>query len=130
MLDERIAELAGCVQFQDSPQESLPSREIQCRFPYLLVPLFREANAETPEVSTMEVGTARVRLFKVGALVCATHRRIWFRVASHWPGAAAAVRQHICEIHELWRGMNPFVRGEFRDLRDRTRIQFTPVLLK
>jgi|AP45_3_1055517.scaffolds.fasta_scaffold25772_1 hypothetical protein len=103
---------------------------------YLLHALFREANAETPEVSTMEVGTARVRLFKVGALVCATHRRIWFRVASHWPGAdllrqaAAAVSQHIRELHELWRGMNLFVRGEFRDPRDRTRIQFAPVLLK
>ncbi len=103
---------------------------------YLLHALFREANAETPDLSTMEVGTARVRLFKVGAVVCATHRRIWFRVASHWPGAdllsraAAAVSRHIRELRELWRGMNLFVRGEYRDPRDRTRIQFVPVLLK
>ena len=34
----------------------------------------------------MEVSTARTRLFKVGALVQATHRHIWLRVASHWPG--------------------------------------------
>jgi hypothetical protein len=100
---------------------------------YLLHALFREANAQTPEVSTMEVGTARVRLFKVGALVRATHRRIWFRVASHWPGAdllvraAAAVTTHVRELHELWRGMNLFVRGEFRDPRDRTRIHFAPI---
>ena len=103
---------------------------------YLLHALFREANAQTPEVSTMEVGTARVRLFKAGALVRATHRRIWFRVASHWPGAALLIRaadavtQHIRELHELWRGMNLFVRGEFRDPRDRTRIHFAPVPLK
>ena len=90
---------------------------------YLLHALFREANAETPELSTMEVGTARVRLFKVGALVQSTHRRIWFRVASHWPGAdlltraVAAVTAHIRELHELWRGMNLFVRSEYRGPR-------------
>jgi len=54
---------------------------------YLLYVLFREANAETEELRTMEVGTARVRLFKVGAIVRATHRRIWFQLASHWPYA-------------------------------------------
>ena len=103
---------------------------------YLLYVLFREANAETPEVATMEVGTARTRLFKVGALVQASHRRIWFRVASHWPGAVlltravTAVKQHVEELHTLWRGMNLFVRGEFRDPRDRSRIHFTPVALK
>jgi|AntAceMinimDraft_14_1070370.scaffolds.fasta_scaffold51141_1 hypothetical protein len=41
---------------------------------------------KTPEVNKMEVSTARTRLFKVGALVQATHRHIWLRVASHWPG--------------------------------------------
>ncbi len=103
---------------------------------YLLHALFREANAETPELSTMEVGTARVRLFKVGALVQSTHRRIWFRVASHWPGAdlltraVAAVTAHIRELHELWRGMNLFVQSEYRGPRDRTRIHFAPVPLK
>ena len=100
---------------------------------YLLHALFREANAETPEVSTMEVGTARTRLYKVGAVVKATHRRIWFRVASHWPGAGLlaravqAVRQHVRALHAVWRGMNLFVRGAFRDPRDRTRIHFAPV---
>lgn len=103
---------------------------------YLLHALFREANAETPEVATMEVGTARTRLFKAGALVQASHRRIWFRVASHWPGAAllaraaAAVKQHVAELHAVWRGMNLFVRGEFRDPRDRSRIHFAPLALK
>ncbi|MEZ6033222.1 MAG: hypothetical protein R3C17_09030 [Planctomycetaceae bacterium] len=41
----------------------------------------------------MEVSTARMRLFKVGALVQATHRHIWFRVASHWPGATLLTRR-------------------------------------
>lgn len=103
---------------------------------YLLHALFREANAETPEVATMEVGTARTRLYKAGALVRATHRRIWFRVADHWPGAELltravdAVKQHVAELHAVWRGMNLFVRGEFRDPRDRTRIHFAPIPLK
>jgi len=103
---------------------------------YLLHALFREANADTPEISTMEVSTARVRLFKVAARVQATHRRVWFRVASHWPGgdllrqAVAAVSRYIRELHELWRGMNLFVRGDLYSPHDRAHIQFAPVLLK
>jgi len=41
---------------------------------YLLHALFREANAEVPEIATMEVGTARTHLFKAAARVKATHR--------------------------------------------------------
>lgn len=54
---------------------------------YLLYALFREANAEVPELSKMEVGTARTHLFKAGAKVQVPHRRIWFKIGSHWPGA-------------------------------------------
>lgn len=103
---------------------------------YLLYALFREANAQTPEVKTMEVGTARTRLFKVGALVQATHRRIWFRVATHWPGrdllvaATEAVRQHIDELHDVWNSMNLFFQSDVRDRRDRHRIVFAPLPLK
>jgi hypothetical protein len=99
---------------------------------YLLYALFREANARTPEVKTMEVGTARSRLFKVGAVVQATHRRIWFHVASHWPGrdmliaAAEAVRQYIDELHDIWHQMNLFVQSHIRDPHDRHRIVFAP----
>ena len=102
---------------------------------YLLYALFREANSETPELRKMEVGTARVRLFKVGALVKASHRRIWFRVASHWPGAdlltraVTAVKQHVAELHEVWRGLN-LLSDKDRDRRDRAHIQFAPFLLK
>ena len=102
---------------------------------YLLYALFREANAETPELRKMEVGTARVRLFKVGALVKASHRRIWFKVASHWPGAdlltraVIAVKQHVLELQEVWRGLN-LLSDKDRDCRHRARIRFAPFLLK
>lgn len=103
---------------------------------YLLYALFREANAQTPELKKMEVGTARTRLFKVGALVQATHRRIWFHVASHWPGrdllvaATEAVRRHINELHDLWHQMNLFFQSNIRDPRNRHRIVFAPLTLK
>jgi len=103
---------------------------------YLLYALFREANAETPELRTMEVGTARTRLFKAGALVQGTHRRIWFHVASHWPGrklliaATQGVQRYVEELHGVWRRMNLFIEGQFRDRRDRHRIAFAPLPLK
>ena len=103
---------------------------------YLLFVLFREANAKTPEVKTMEVGTARSRLFKVGAVVKATHRRIWFHVASHWPGrdlliaATDAVSQYIRDLHEIWKGMNLFIQSSVGDPRERHKIVFTPLTLK
>lgn len=52
---------------------------------YALWVLFREANASVPEVAKLEVQTARSRLFKVGALVKTSMRRIWFRFSSTWP---------------------------------------------
>lgn len=84
---------------------------------YLLYALFREANAQTPEVGTMEVDTARSRLFKVGAVVTATHRRIWFHVASHWPAkalwsaAVQAVQTFIHDLRTAWRERQLFVTG-------------------
>lgn len=103
---------------------------------YLLFALYREANAKIPEVKTIEVGTARTRLFKVGALVQATHRRIWFHVASHWPGrglmvaTADAIREHIAKLHDVWHRLNLFFQSDLRDPRDRHRIVFAPLSLK
>lgn len=100
---------------------------------YLLYALFREANTETEELKSMEVGTARTRLFKVGALVQASHRRIWFRLASHWPHAdllhraASAVDRYVRDLHSLWGEMKLFVETQFRDPRYRTRIHFAPL---
>jgi hypothetical protein len=124
---------------------------------YLLYVLFREANCEAAkqcsqdassaekarlkELATMEVGTARVRLFKVGAQVKSTHRRIWFHVASHWPGrdlltaAIQAVSKHAQALCECWRSQDLFVSGEemVRRLcfsRDPAKIVFAPLPLK
>jgi hypothetical protein len=103
---------------------------------YLLYVLFREANAETPVLNTMEVGTARARLFKVAALVEPTSRRIWFHVASHWPGramlisATKAVNEHVCKLHDLWRQLNLFDIGRSGGPQDQYRIVFAPLPLK
>jgi hypothetical protein len=103
---------------------------------YALYVLFREANAETPEVNKMEVSTARTRLFKVGAIVQATHRHIWFRVASHWPGAtlltraAKAVNAYVRSTLERWQSQNLFAASQEFDACDRSWICFAPVLLK
>jgi hypothetical protein len=59
---------------------------MQCHLlAYALVVLFREANENIPEVATAEVATLRGRLFKVGAVVKTSVRRIWFHFSSTWP---------------------------------------------
>ncbi len=80
----------------------------------------------------MEVGTARVRLFKVGALVQSTARRVWFHLASHWPGqnlyarAATAVRQFVDQLHESWRSRGWALPPRWNAPQDRLRIAFAP----
>ena len=103
---------------------------------YALYVLFREANEATPELNKMEVSTARVRLFKVGALVQATHRHIWFRVASHWPGAtlltraATAVSSYVTTTLERWRSQNLFADLLGTGTCNRSCITFAPLPLK
>lgn len=52
---------------------------------YALVVLHREATAALPEVARAEVATLRQRLWKVGALVKTSARRIWFHFSATWP---------------------------------------------
>src|SRR5258708_1407666 len=52
---------------------------------YALVVLHREATAHIPEVARAEVHTLRLRLWKVGALVKTSCRRIWFHFSETWP---------------------------------------------
>lgn len=52
---------------------------------YALWVLYREANADVPEIAKAEIQTARPRLFKVGAIVQTSARRIWYRFSSTWP---------------------------------------------
>ena len=68
---------------------------------YALVVLHREATAAIPEVAQAEVGTLRQRLWKVGAIVQTSVRRIWFHFSATWPQRALfeqvyqAVRQFV-----------------------------------
>ena len=59
---------------------------------YALVVLHREATATVPEVARAEVGTLRQRLWKVGAIVKTSVRRIWFHVSETWPQRTLFVR--------------------------------------
>jgi Transposase DDE domain group 1 len=61
---------------------------------YALVVLHREATAHIPEVARAEVGTLRLRLWKVGALVKTSFRRIWFHFSETWPHRELWVRVH------------------------------------
>jgi hypothetical protein len=52
---------------------------------YAIVVLHREALTSVPEVAQAEVSTLRQKLWKVGAFVQTSVRRIWFRFSAHWP---------------------------------------------
>jgi hypothetical protein len=52
---------------------------------YVLVVLFREAAAAVPEVAQAEVSTLRPMLWKVGAIVTTSVRRICFHFSETWP---------------------------------------------
>jgi hypothetical protein len=52
---------------------------------YALVVLHREATAAIPEVAKAEVSTLRQRLWKVGAIVKTSVRRIWYHFSASWP---------------------------------------------
>jgi hypothetical protein len=52
---------------------------------YAVVVLFREAAAGVEEVATATVGTLRQRLWKVGAVVVTSAKRVWLHVRETWP---------------------------------------------
>jgi hypothetical protein len=54
---------------------------------YAIVVLFREAVAAVPEVATASVSTLRQRLWKVGAVLVSSVRRLRLRVSATWPFA-------------------------------------------
>lgn len=51
---------------------------------YAIVVLYREAAAAVPEVARAEVGTLRQKLWKVGAVVRTSVRKIWFHFSETW----------------------------------------------
>ena len=74
---------------------------------YALVVLHREATAALPEVARAEVSTLRQRLWKVGAIVQTSVRRIWFHFSETWPQ-----RQLFVRVHQAVRQFVAAVRGE------------------
>jgi DDE family transposase len=62
---------------------------------YALVVLYREAVADAvPELAKAEVSTWRQLLWKVGARVVTTGRRIWFHFSQTWPFRNLWIRAH------------------------------------
>lgn len=74
---------------------------------YALVVLHREATAALPEVAHAEVGTLRQQLWKVGAVVQTSVRRIWFHFCSTWPNRELFVR-----VYQAVRRFVQRLRGE------------------
>ena len=69
---------------------------MQCHLlAYALIVLFREALQEVTEVAHVEVATLRGQVFKVGAVVQTSVRRIWFHFSSTWPRRGLFLR--ICQ---------------------------------
>jgi Transposase DDE domain group 1 len=52
---------------------------------YAIVVLFREALAAVPEVAGATVSTLRQRLWKVGAVLVSSPRRLWLHLSESWP---------------------------------------------
>jgi Transposase DDE domain group 1 len=71
---------------------------------YAVVVLFREAAAAVPEVATASVGTLRQRLWKAGAVVVTSAKRVWLHVSQTWPyrgvwlQVQAAVTQFVSQV--------------------------------
>jgi hypothetical protein len=78
---------------------------------YAIVVLFRAALSGVPEVATARVGTLRQRLWKVGAVLECSPRRLVFHVSATWPDAelwlrvAEAVRLYVGGVDA--RGVGP-----------------------
>jgi hypothetical protein len=66
---------------------------------YALVVLFREATATVTEVATATVPTLRQKLWKVGAVLVTSARRICLHVSANWPGQALWRRVHEAVAH-------------------------------
>jgi hypothetical protein len=72
---------------------------------YAVFVLYRAAAATVPEMAQAEVSTWRQRLWKVGAIVTTSVRRIWYRFSESWPGRLLWVRVH--EAVQQWLAQLP-----------------------
>ena len=88
---------------------------------YALVVLYREAVAEAvPELAKAEVSTWRSMLWKVGARVVTSARRIWFHFSETWP-----FRNLWSRVHEA----TSAVAEQLRQLRYTVTSAVEPALL-
>jgi hypothetical protein len=84
---------------------------------YTVYVLFQEANESVPEVAEKEVATLRRQMFKAGAIVETSVRRIWIHFSDHWPRRSLFVR--ICEAVDRYLAgflPEPTATGPPRDL--------------
>ena len=82
---------------------------------YALVVLHREATAAIPEIAKAEVSTLRQRLWKVGAIVQTSVRRIWFHFSASWP------------YRDLWIRVKKALREFADEIRGRSLVVPEPV---
>lgn len=69
---------------------------MQCHLlAYALFILFREANAEVPEIANHTLETIRTRVLKIGAVVKTSARKVWFHASANWPGRSLFCR--VCD---------------------------------
>lgn len=82
---------------------------------YALVVLHREATAALPELARAEVSTLRQKMWKVGAVVKTSVRRIWFHFSETWPqrdlfvAVYLAVRQFVQTLRQPALAVLPIV---------------------
>jgi hypothetical protein len=68
---------------------------------YAIVVLYREASASVPEMARATVSTWRQRLWKVGALLKTSVRRIWFHLSESWPNLGLLFQVHRAALSYL-----------------------------
>lgn len=79
---------------------------------YAVVVLFRQAAAVVPEVATASVGTLRQRLWKAGAVVVTSARRVWLHVSATWPYREVWLRVQAAVARFVSRVAGPAAVGE------------------
>ncbi len=101
-----------------SPRFLANAWKLQCHvLAYAIYVLFQEANESVPEVAGKEVATLRQQLFKTGAVVETSVRRIWIHFSSSWPRRSLLIR--ICEAVDRYLAgflSEPTATGPPRDL--------------
>ena len=86
-------------------------RLYQCSFAYVLCMLLRRFGLAETELSDAQCPTIRTRLFKIGALIKVTSRRVLAHFSSSYP-----YRELFCEVlGNLRRAAEEFAKGMLRE---------------